>query len=56
MKQNKNYQNMNDQEIIYAYTRNGVEYVTPSLGLADKRITEGEITIIYNSDDQRASS
>ena len=47
---------MNDQEMIYAYTRNGVEYVTPSLGLADKRITEGEITIIYDSDDQRTSS
>ena len=47
---------MTEREVIYAYTRNGVEYVTPSLGLADKRITKGEITIIYDSDDQRTSS
>jgi hypothetical protein len=42
----------NEEEFIYAYFRNGVMFVTPSVGLAWKRCTHGEPEIIHTSDDK----
>jgi len=34
-------------EVVVAYTRDGIEYATPSIELAWKRLTEGQPEILH---------
>lgn len=57
MTQNKNKNSKmnvteNNEEFVYAYFRNGVMFVTPSLRLAWDRSTHGEPEIIQKPNDK----